>query len=249
MSLKRWAIFIGLLGGVGALLVLGGMLGTRWSSAPRVLFVVPTMEVDPLPPLARLPLPASRFDTWQQPRTGIDSPLLVAEVQRLSPGAIRFAVPPALIPLYPTTPPMPPLASAPLREGLLPYGGDGCAPRGVPVEGTFNQGFHPYHLGIDIGVQVGTPIRATHSGTVVYADWSEVGYGYLVILRNAIFTTYYAHNSALYVQSGEQVGRGSVIAASGSSGNSTGPHLHYEVRIDDVPVDPMTFEEAEYLAC
>jgi murein DD-endopeptidase MepM/ murein hydrolase activator NlpD len=230
-------------------LLLSAALGAAWPRSERVLFVVPTMAVAPLPPLAQLPLVGPRFDGWLNPATGIDTPLIVAQVQAISPGGVRAAAPSLLIPAYPTTPPLPPLITVPDAPNRQPYGGDGCAPRGVPAVGTLNQGFHSYHLGVDIGVQVGTLVKATHSGVVVFAGWSEIGYGYLVILQNRVFTTYYGHNSEVYVQAGEQVGRGSVIAASGSSGNSTGPHIHYEVRINDVPVDPVTFEDAEYVSC
>lgn len=249
MSVRQWAGLVALLVGVIALLAMSAGLGARLPTRERVLFIMPTADVLPLLPLTSLPRTAPRFEAWQQLFTGRDGLLFVGEVQRYAPEVVPYEVPPTWVPAYPTTPPLPASPSRPQREGVLPYGGDGCAPRGVPVEGTLNQGFHAYHLGVDIGVQVGTPVRATHSGTVVFADWSEIGYGYLVILQNAIFTTYYAHNSALYVQASEQVGRGSVIAASGSSGNSTGPHLHYEVRLDDRPVDPLTFEDAEYVTC
>lgn len=246
---KGWVSAVVALLAVGVSVWLSGLLGAALPTRERVLFAVPTMAVVPLPPLGRLPPLAPRFDSWLRPAAGIDTPLVVAQVQPLMPGQVRAAAPPHWILAYPTTPPLPPLIAVPAAPDRQPYAGDGCAPRGVPAVGTLNQGFHPYHLGVDIGVQIGTPVRATHSATVVFADWSEIGYGYLVILQNSAFTTYYAHNSSVYVQAGEQVGRGSVIAASGSSGNSTGPHIHYEVRIDDLPVDPMTFEDAEYVTC
>ncbi len=248
-SARRWALIVGVALLALLSLLLSALLGAAVPTTQRVLFVVPTMEVVPLPPLAQLPVARPRFDDWLNPATGIDTPLIAAQVQPLAPGGARAAAPSLLIPAYPTTPPLPPLIAGSNAPNRQPYGGDGCAPRGVPAAGTLNQGFHPYHLGVDIGLQVGTPVKATHSGTVVFAGWSEIGYGYLVILQNSIFATYYAHNSEVYVRAGEQIGRGSVIAASGSSGNSTGPHIHYEVRINDVPVDPVTFEDAEYVVC
>jgi murein DD-endopeptidase MepM/ murein hydrolase activator NlpD len=90
---------------------------------------------------------------------------------------------------------------------------------------------------------------ATHSGQVLFAGWSTVGYGNLVIIQNGAFITYYAHLSRFNVVDGQQVGAGSVIAWSGNTGNSTGPHIHYEVRINDVPVDPHTFEARGYPWC
>jgi murein DD-endopeptidase MepM/ murein hydrolase activator NlpD len=84
---------------------------------------------------------------------------------------------------------------------------------------------------------------------VIFAGWSTVGYGNLVILQNGAFITYYAHLSDFNVVTGQQVGSASVIGWTGSTGNSTGPHIHYEVRINDVPVDPLTFENRGYPAC
>src|SRR5262249_47853807 len=102
---------------------------------------------------------------------------------------------------------------------------------------------------IDIGVPLGTPVLATQSGQVTFADWSPVGYGNLVIIQNGNFITYYAHNTSFNVIIGQTVRKGSVIAFSGSTGNSSGPHVHYETRIDDVPVDPLTFESRGYPSC
>ncbi len=132
---------------------------------------------------------------------------------------------------------------------LLEYAGDGCAPAGLPVSGVLTQRYHAYHVGIDIGVPLGTPTQATHSGVVIFAGWSSYGYGYLVIVQNGRFITYYAHLTNFNVQIGDEVGAGSVIGWSGSTGNSTGPHVHYETRIDDSPIDPLTFEQRGFGTC
>jgi murein DD-endopeptidase MepM/ murein hydrolase activator NlpD len=129
------------------------------------------------------------------------------------------------------------------------YGGDDCAPAGLPTSGVLTQRFHAYHSGIDIGVPLGTPTLATHSGTVAFAGWNAYGFGYLVILQNGIFITYYAHLTNFNVKAGDQVGIGSIIGWSGSTGNSTGPHVHYETRINDGPVDPLTFDARGYSNC
>lgn len=162
---------------------------------------------------------------------------------------------------YPTSPPLPlpeipggilPTVSAFDENGeprALPYAGDNCAPSKNPVDGILTQRFHAYHVGIDIGVPLGTPVVATHSGRVIFADWSDVGYGYLVIVQNGPFITYYAHNMSFNVTENALVGKGSIIAWSGSTGNSSGPHVHYETRINDVPVDPLTFEDRGYPSC
>lgn len=170
---------------------------------------------------------------------------------------LRPTQPPTPLPFATPEPlPLPPLAILPTpvpqptdEATALVYGGDNCAPQGNPVAGILTQRFHRFHRGIDIGVPTGTPVLATHSGTVLYADWSEIGYGYLVVVGNGRFITYYAHNSAFNVQAGATIAKDSVIAFSGSTGNSTGPHVHYETRIDDVPVNPLTFDERGYDTC
>lgn len=162
---------------------------------------------------------------------------------------------------YPTSPPLPlpavpqqilPTVSLLGPDGTprtLPYAGDGCAPSGLPADGILTQRFHAYHSGVDFGIPLGTPIRATHSGQVIFADWNTFGYGYLVILQNGSFITYYAHLTSFNVNTGDYVGKGSIIAWSGSTGNSSGPHIHYETRINDVPVDPLTFESRGFVSC
>jgi murein DD-endopeptidase MepM/ murein hydrolase activator NlpD len=179
-------------------------------------------------------------------------------------GNTQFELPqatplPTLLP-YPTSPPLPvpqlgefvPTVDPAFAQqvGITSYGGLDCAPAGLPVEGSIlTQRFHAYHSGIDLGVPLGTPIQATHSGTVIFAGWSDVGYGYLIIIQNGSFITYYAHQTSFNVIQGQTVGRGSLIGWSGSTGNSSGPHVHYETRIDDVPVDPLTFEARGYPTC
>ncbi len=124
-----------------------------------------------------------------------------------------------------------------------------CAPAGLPVNGLLTQYYHTYHVGIDLSASLGSPVYATHSATVIFAGWDSFGYGNLVILQNGAFITYYAHNTSLTVVLNQQVNKGDIIAWSGSTGNSTGPHVHYETRINDVPVDPLTFEERGYVSC
>jgi len=97
------------------------------------------------------------------------------------------------------------------------------------------------HEGIDIAVGSGTPVHAAAAGTVVYAGWMS-GYGYVVVLDHGNgLSTAYAHNSSLIVAQGATVGTGFVIALSGNTGHSTGPHVHFEVRIGGAPVDPLGY--------
>lgn len=120
-----------------------------------------------------------------------------------------------------------------------------------PVPGPITSGFgwrvHPiygirrFHTGIDFGVPTGTPVRASDRGTVIYAGWYG-GYGYTVIVNHGGgITTLYAHNSRITVGVGQKVQRGQVMAASGSTGLSTGPHVHFEVRVNGQPVDPRRY--------
>lgn len=111
-------------------------------------------------------------------------------------------------------------------------------PSGRPVGGVLTQEFHPGHNGLDFGIVVGTPIEATMDGKVIYAGWNNQGYGNLVIVENGSYRTYYAHLSSIPVSVGETVTAGSTIGLSGNTGNSTGPHLHYEIRKNNLPIDP-----------
>lgn len=103
-----------------------------------------------------------------------------------------------------------------------------------------------FHEGVDIAGDYGTPISVTAAGTVTQAGWVG-GYGYLVEVKHADgIVTRYGHNSAVLVYEGQHVDQGSMIALMGSTGNSTGPHCHYEVRIHGEAVDPMYFLPQNY---
>ncbi len=111
-----------------------------------------------------------------------------------------------------------------------------------PTRGYLSQGYHAQHLGIDIANGVGTPIAAADGGYVTFAGWSPVGYGYMVTLDHGNgFTTLYAHLSQWYVNPGQSVAPGQVIGAMGSTGRSTGPHLHFEIRYNGVPMNPLIY--------
>ena len=97
------------------------------------------------------------------------------------------------------------------------------------------------HTGLDIAAPAGTPIKAAADGTVIFAGYSG-GYGYVVKMNNGNgVQTYYGHCSKLYVSTGEKVEAGEVIAAVGSTGNSTGNHLHFEVRVNGNEVNPQNY--------
>ncbi len=96
------------------------------------------------------------------------------------------------------------------------------------------------HGGLDIAVETGTPIRAAHDGTVILSEYSG-GYGFLIKIKKGNVETVYGHNSKLLARVGEKVKKGQMIARAGSSGDSTGPHCHFEVKIDGQLVDPRLF--------
>jgi murein DD-endopeptidase MepM/ murein hydrolase activator NlpD len=96
-----------------------------------------------------------------------------------------------------------------------------------------------WHPAIDIAAKLGDPIFASDSGVVAYAGWSSVGYGYLVVIEHGNgWQTWYAHNSEIYVSCGQNVNQGDVISAAGSTGRSTGPHLHFETRFQGTMPNP-----------
>lgn len=117
--------------------------------------------------------------------------------------------------------------------------------QGYPMTSRFGYRTHPIfrtkklHTGVDFGAPSGTHIRAADSGVVISAGW-QGGYGKAVIVDHGKgLVTLYAHTSAFYVRPGQSVKKGQVIAAIGTTGYSTGPHLHLEVRQNGVPVDPL----------
>jgi len=135
-----------------------------------------------------------------------------------------------------------------LQDGVIAVPSD----KPVKAEVTFTSGFgvrsDPFHFsaamhpGIDLAGSYGTPIYATADGTVIRAGWNSGGYGNLVELDHGRgITTRYGHMSAILVHAGDHVVRGQQIGRMGSTGRSTGNHLHYEVRIDGRAVNPIPF--------
>ena len=127
----------------------------------------------------------------------------------------------------------------------------GSGQLGWPVSGEITSPYgyrtHPiwgttiYHSGIDIGVDEGTPVHAADGGVVIWSGWMG-GYGYAVVIDHGNgLSTLYGHNSELAVDEGQSVAKGQVISYAGSTGNSTGPHVHFEVRVNGDPVDPMGY--------
>ena len=125
-------------------------------------------------------------------------------------------------------------------------------PRGLPVNGYVTDGFgmrrNPFngegrevHEGLDIAVDFGTPVTATADGLVIYAA-PHAGYGNLVIVYHSNgITTRYGHLSRISVEAGQRVKRSDQVGNAGSTGRSTGPHVHYEIRENDQSVDPLRY--------
>ncbi len=116
-----------------------------------------------------------------------------------------------------------------------------------PITSEFGWRTHPifgtsrFHSGLDIGGDYGEPVVAADGGVVIYAGWIS-GYGNAVIIdHGGGISSLYGHNDSLTVSDGESVGRGQVIAYCGSTGNSTGPHVHFEVRQNGEPVSPYNY--------
>ncbi len=138
-----------------------------------------------------------------------------------------------------------------LRNDTTPYvGGDFISPFKIynwrnEMTSVYGTREHPishvqkFHAGVDLGVPLGTPIYAVNSGTVLYVRYSDTGYGYhFVINHGGKITTTYAHCSQIFVVAGDEIKQGQLIAKVGSTGNSTGPHLHLEVRVNGITKNP-----------
>lgn len=126
-----------------------------------------------------------------------------------------------------------------------------CTPSIAPVRGILTDGFggrrDPFtgepasHAAIDISSAAGQPIRSPADGIVVKAEWAN-GYGNVIYISHGYgYSTRYGHLSAFNVKPGQRVKRGDVIGSVGSTGRSTGPHLHYEVRVNGNPVNPLEY--------
>ena len=115
----------------------------------------------------------------------------------------------------------------------------------APVQGVLGDRFGPranwFHSGVDFKAAAGTAVHAARAGRVAFAAWSSGGYGWLIVVDHGSgVTSWYAHLSRLEVAAGQQVAAGSLIGRVGASGHATGPHLHFEVRVRDAAIDPLT---------
>lgn len=128
-------------------------------------------------------------------------------------------------------------------------------PRGWPVDGRITSPYgrrdHPksgddeFHSGVDIAADLDTPVKATADGIVSFSGWSG-GSGNLVVIEHGFkFSTFYAHNKTVSVKVGQKVKRGDIISYVGSTGHSTGPHVHYEVWHEGRSVNPVRYLEGK----
>ncbi|MBI5032640.1 MAG: M23 family metallopeptidase [Chloroflexi bacterium] len=113
---------------------------------------------------------------------------------------------------------------------------------GWPVSGRITQKYWTRHTGIDVGAATGTPIYAADSGYVVQAGWSNIGYGNMILINHGNgFLTRYGHLSAFAVEVGDSVKKGKLIGRVGNTGNSTGPHLHFEIIRNGIHLNPFGY--------
>jgi murein DD-endopeptidase MepM/ murein hydrolase activator NlpD len=103
---------------------------------------------------------------------------------------------------------------------------------------SFVQAYSSFHTGVDLAAPVGTAVKAANGGVVIFAGWNSFGYGSTIVLSHGPFTTLYGHLSTINVGCGQVVNAGQVIGGVGSTGNSSGPHLHFEIRYLDAPQNP-----------
>ena len=156
-------------------------------------------------------------------------------------------------PYYPTGEPPPPGTDVPVTPiPVTPRPGEPeCGtPFGLPVSGPITSRFgwranlddpsrREFHAGVDISTRSDTPVLATMCGEVTEAGWSDL-YGWVVSISNGNITTLYGHNRELYVAVGQRIERGQSLAGSGSTGRSTGPHVHYGISVGGAWVDPLS---------
>jgi murein DD-endopeptidase MepM/ murein hydrolase activator NlpD len=116
------------------------------------------------------------------------------------------------------------------------------SPFAWPLAGTITQRFSDAHLAIDIGAPYASPVYAAREGRVIRSGWARTGYGYTVIIDHGDgLQSLYSHMKGEWVQVGDWVGRGQLIGEVGSTGNSSGPHVHFEVRINGERVNPLDY--------
>jgi murein DD-endopeptidase MepM/ murein hydrolase activator NlpD len=200
-----------------------------------------TPSPPPAPPAANAPAPHT-MDWWGQ-RLQSGEPLFSYEE------GLRGWPPPTEAPApakQPAKPPQPqptreqiPVGALPIKGTILPRGRFGTRQSFRCKNGRMSSS---NHLGVDISVPEGTRLPAIQGGTVISAGWSG-GYGNQIVIDAGNGRRYsYNHLSSIAVHPGQTVTRGMVVGRVGQTGNATGPHLHYEIRINGTPVNPLTYK-------
>ncbi len=139
---------------------------------------------------------------------------------------------------------------------VIPYGSKNLSrprpalapdsPFAWPIVGYVTQSYSADHPALDIGAPYGSAVYAARAGVVVRASWADTGYGYLVWIEHGDgYATVYSHLKGAWVSAGQRVARGQLIGEVGSTGNSTGPHVHFEVRVNGVRSDPTGYLPAQ----
>lgn len=164
-----------------------------------------------------------------------DDGLLVAGTSLVIPGA-DLPEPPVRV--VPTPAPAQPVT----RESQVVAGASGSGSMAWPLNGLLTAGYSSYHRAIDIHTKSGVPVTAADGGTVTLVSWLTYSYGYHVIIDHGNgVETLYAHLSAINVEAGQVVSQGEQVGLVGSTGRSTGPHLHFEVRVSGVQQNPFSY--------
>jgi len=126
--------------------------------------------------------------------------------------------------------------------GAVPEGARGTGRFTWPVSGVLTQEYWWGHRAVDVGAPLGDIVRAADGGFISYAGWTDVGYGKLVVIDHANgYATYYAHLNTILVGVGQRAVRGQPIGTVGSTGNSSGPHLHFEIRYNGTLLNPLAY--------
>ena len=206
---------------VGQVLIVPAPAGTGTAAAPSPSAAPVVSDAESADSHVVPPALAAAFETAGKPPAGRDG---------RGPGRIESSV---LGAMPPSQVAKAPVASVRRGSGQLQW-----PLRGVLYARFGRKGKSP-HDGIDLAAPAGTPVRTAGEGSVLFAG-PQQGYGLLVIIEHAHgLVTVYAHNRDLRVRTGQQIREGQVIATVGESGKTSGPHLHFEVRQDGAPVDPL----------
>jgi murein DD-endopeptidase MepM/ murein hydrolase activator NlpD len=119
--------------------------------------------------------------------------------------------------------------------------GDRWKPRGKPVDGIISRGYSSSHPGVDLAARTDAPILVTADGVVLDSGYDEVFGNFVLVDHNGKYRTYYGHMSRSAVRKGQGVDRGDILGFVGTTGSSTGPHLHYEVRRENSRLNPVLY--------